>query len=220
MKKAFLLFLAMGMGMASQAQFWGPKEIYLNPKLNNLIKTHKTIAILPVNVKFMYKTQQFDFNPEVEHFAEMNTGTILQSSLYSYLLPKSNKMAIEIQDIETTNVLLRRAEEANRPMEFTKPELAKILGVDAVVSALYETERPLPEMSNHRYPPKPPVTPSVPGTPSVTPTYYITALTLNLNEGANGTLLWRYYKKSAGENSYSTTDDLISKMLKDFPYSK
>lgn len=220
MKKAILLAAAMGIATFSQAQFAFPKEIYLNPKTATISKTHKTIAILPVSVKFIYKTQQFDFDPEAERIAEMNTSTILQSSLYSYLLPKSIKMALEIQDPETTDVLLRRAEISNSAIALTKVELAKILGVDAVVSALYEAERPVPVIQRHQFPAKPPVTAPGAETLAITPVYYITALTLNLNDAPSGTLLWRYYRKVAGSNSYEITDELISKMLKDFPYSK
>lgn len=210
----------MGIANISQAQFWLPKEIYLNPKLSTFRKTHQTIAILPVNVKFVYNTQQFNFDPEAEHMAEINSSIILQSNLYSYLLPKSNKMSIDIQDIETTNVLLRRAEISDRVTEFTKAELAKILGVDAVISALFETERPLPEVPLHRFTSKPSKDSAKPGNPLQDQPMYSGALTLNLNDGGTGTLLWRYYKKTIGANSSDISDDLISKIVKDFPYNK
>lgn len=220
MKKALLLFLAMGIATLSQAQFGFPKEIYLNPKMSNFSKTHKTIAILPVNVKFMYKTQQFDFDPEAERIAEMNTSAIVQSNLYSFILTKSSKMSVEVQDVETTNVLLKRAEVNDKITEFTKAELAKILGVDAVVSGMYEVERPVAELPRHRFPPKPPVDPAKPGTAVDDRPVYYAAFTMNINDGPSGTLLWRYYKKTGNFNTYDLSDDLISKMVKDLPYSK
>lgn len=210
----------MGIATYGQAQFWLPKEIYLNPKLSTFRKTHKTIAILPVNVKFTYNTQQFNFDPVAEQMAEINSSIILQSNLYSCLLPKTNKMAIEIQDIETTNILLRRAEISDRVTEFTKAEIAKILGVDAVVSVLYETERPVPELPLHRYPKRSSVDSAKPDPLTPQPPTYYGSLTLNLNDGAAGTLLYRYYKKTIGTNSSDISDDLISKVAKDFPYSK
>ncbi|WP_316752202.1 hypothetical protein [Pedobacter gandavensis] len=226
MKKAILLGLAMGIANLSQAQFGLPKETYLSPELNTSLKTHKTIAILPVEVRFVYKTQQMNFNTEAEHTAEINSGIILQSNLYSYLLPKSNKMSVKIQDIETTNILLKRAEESQKTTGFTKAEMAKILGVDAVVSTLYETERPLPEVVIYRGRSNSTTTTTsspVTGTTSKTtedPVYYSAGLTLSLSEGPDGTLLWRYYKKTYGANTYALSDELIPKALKEFPYTK
>lgn len=217
MKKSILLGLAMGIATLSEAQLSGPKETYFSPALKSSLETHKTIAILPVEVRFVYKTQQMNFNTKAERAAEINSGIILQSNLYSYLLPKTNKMSVSIQDIETTNILLRRAEEGKEQLELTKVEMAKLLGVDAVISSLYETERPIPEMLNHRNRPN-----TAPTTLTIyeDPNIHWGALTLSLTEATNGTLLWRSYKKTFNANTYVLSDELIPKLLKDLPYTK
>ena len=103
------------------------------------IKSHKTIAILPFEVRFDLRNnnrKQFTEKElaEVSHF--MATG--LQEHLYRWLITYSRKktFSVEIQNIDITDDIL--TERKIRFMDLynmSRVDLAKMLHVDAVVTA-------------------------------------------------------------------------------------
>lgn len=62
MKKSLLLFVAMVTGMVANAQYENAKQVFNSPKLQEAVKTHKLVAILPFEVKMTYKKQPL-FSP-------------------------------------------------------------------------------------------------------------------------------------------------------------
>ena len=103
------------------------------------IRSHKTIAILPFEVRFDLRNnnrKQFTEKElaEVSHF--MATG--LQEHLYRWLITYSRKktFSVEIQNIDITDDIL--TERKIRFMDLynmSRVDLAKMLHVDAVVTA-------------------------------------------------------------------------------------
>lgn len=65
----------------------------------------------------------------------------IQSSMYTFLLRKADKYTVSFQDVDKTNILLKKAGIEDKLDEMTKDEIAKVLGVDAAVSGKFEQEQ-------------------------------------------------------------------------------
>ncbi|WEK17561.1 MAG: hypothetical protein P0Y49_12220 [Candidatus Pedobacter colombiensis] len=104
MKKLFLLAIAAAFGTFSYAQ-----KPYTNPNFKQLSSQHKLIAILPADVKITYKAQPRYFDYEANRDKEIELAYKVQSALYTFLLERGIKSVTSFQDLEKTNVLLKRA---------------------------------------------------------------------------------------------------------------
>ncbi|SHG35992.1 hypothetical protein [Pedobacter caeni] len=211
MKRSFLLLAAMTIGMMAHAQFGFPartKQVYTSPDLKKAMKDYKVIAILPIGTQLSFKSQVpylNERNQAIEH-----TGLANQSRLYSYILPKSHRMKVEIQDIEKTNLLLLKSEMSSRLDQYTKEEIAKILGVDAIISGLYESNAFLKqgEMKIDTAS----LSVKMPGTSTIVKN----TLTLVLYDGQTGKQMWRFYDH---DQQYSYISEyLIETAVKSMPF--
>ncbi|SEQ78255.1 hypothetical protein SAMN04488023_10194 [Pedobacter rhizosphaerae] len=208
-----MLFIA-GIGMSARAQFEGSKQIFESPKLNVEKPNHKLVAILPFNTKISYKKMPKNFNAEANKDQEKTMSKSIQSSMYTFLLRKASNYTVEFQDPDKTNILLKKAGVQDKLDELTKDEVAKILGVDAVLGGNFETEQSKSEAGA--------IASAVlfGGFGGKTGTG---TLTLTLNSGASGDLLWRFFK-TMNDNITTSTDDLVEHMMRkvsrNFPYSK
>jgi len=214
MKKINLLCLILILSVTANAQFEGSKQIFTSPKLKSEIAAHKIIAILPFATKISYRKQPKNFSAEANRDQEKTMSKSIQSSMYTYMLRKIKDYTVEFQDVEKTNVLLKKAGMADKLDEFTKDEIAKALGVDAVLGGNFETEQTKSEAGA--------IASAVlfGGLGGKTGTG---SLTLVLNNGANGDLLWRFFK-TMDDSIAGSTDDLVERMMRkvsrNFPYSK
>ena len=190
------------------------KQIFESPKLASEIKQHKLVAILPFTVKLSYKKQPKNFSAEANRGQEISMSKSIQSSMYTFLLRKSNNYTVNFQDVEKTNILLKKAGVADKLDELTKDEVAKILGVDAIIGGMFESEQTKSE-----------------GAAIATAILFggfggktgSGSLTMTLNNGSDGELLWRFFK-TMDDNISSSTDDLVERMMRkvarNFPYEK
>ncbi|WP_299568542.1 hypothetical protein [uncultured Pedobacter sp.] len=214
MKKTVLLTLFVAISMAANAQFEGSKQVFESPNLKTEITKHKIVAILPFNTRISYKKQPKNFSAEANKEQEKALSTSIQSSMYTFLLRKASNYTVEFQDVEKTNILLKKAGVFDKLGETTKDEIAKILGVDAVIGGQFETEQSRSEAGAIA------TTVLFGGIGSKTGTG---ALTLVINEGEKGNLLWRFYK-SMDDNVLSSSDVLVERMMRkvsrNFPYTK
>lgn len=102
------------------------------------IRSHKTIAILPFEVRFdLRKKNQKQFTEEDMRKVKQFMAMGLQEHLYQWLKSYSTKKSftVSIQDIETTNRML--SDKKIRFMDLytmSRVDLAKMLGVDAVIT--------------------------------------------------------------------------------------
>ena len=214
MKKINLLCLILLLSITANAQFEGSKQIFTSPKLKSEIAAHKIVAILPFATKISYKKQPKNFSAEANRDQEKTMSKSIQSSMYTYMLRKMKDYTVEFQDVEKTNVLLKKAGMSDKLDEFTKDEIAKALGVDAVLGGNFETEQTKSEAGA--------IASAVlfGGLGGKTGTG---SLTLALNNGANGDLLWRFFK-TMDDSITGSTDDLVERMMRkvsrNFPYSK
>jgi len=209
MKKSLLLLISMSIGMIAHAQFT-TKQVYASPDLKKAMKDYKVIAILPVGTQLSFKSQVPYLNERNQASERINTGLANQSRIYSYILPKSDRMKIEIQDIEKTNLLLLKSEMSARPDQYTKEEIAKILGVDAILSGLYESDAFLIEDQ---------ITKDSTSHSIRTPRFSASVknvLTLTLYDGKTGKQMWRYYNYQT-QSSY-ISDELIEGAVRNLPF--
>ena len=214
MKKIFLTLSVILLALCAHAQFEGSKQVFESPKLKSEISGHKTVEILPFNTKITYKKQPKNFNPEANRDQEKTMSKSIQSSIYTFLLRKGSNYSVEFQDVDKTNILLKKAGMLDKLDEFTKDELAKALGVDGVLGGSFETEQTKSEAGA--------IASAVlfGGFGGKTGTG---SLTLTLNNGGNGDLLWRFFK-TMDDGITTSTDDLVERMMRkvsrNFPYTK
>lgn len=201
-----LLFTALG--------FSQEKQIYESPNMAALIANHKTLAILPVKATIAYKKLPKGYTEESRKSEEKSMSLQLQSGLYTYLLRKSSDFTVEVQDVERTNMLLKKANQYENFSEIAPEDLAKTLGVDAVIKCSYAYEKTGSEGA------------------AIVKTLLIGfgtgkvatgGLTLQINNGTDGGLVWRFYKQMA-EDVMSSPAGMMERMMRkvgrNFPYEK
>ncbi len=213
--KAFLFTVFFStIAFLANAQLEGSKQIFESPKLKSEIQKHKIVAILPFDVKISYKKQPKNFSAEANRDQEKSMSKSIQSSMYTFLLRKADDYTVSFQDVDKTNILLKKAGLVDKLDESTKDEIAKALGVDAILGGRFETEQTRSEAG------------AIVGTVlfgSIGGKTGTGTLTLTLNNGADGELLWRFFKKM-NDIVLSSTDDLVEHMMRkvsrNFPYEK
>ena len=209
MKKLVLLTL-----LFLSFNLYSQKQIFESPQLSSATKVHKIVAIIPFVVKITYKKQPKNFSAEANKEQEQKMAKSIQSSMYTFLLRKADKYTVSFQDVEKTNILLKKAGIADKLDEMTKDEIAKILGVDAVISGTFESEQTKTEAGA--------IVSAVifGGLGGKTGSG---SLTMMINNGTDGELLWRFFK-TMDDNIATGTDDLVESMMRkvsrNFPYLK
>ncbi|MGY4384823.1 hypothetical protein ACVWYN_001857 [Pedobacter sp. UYP24] len=214
MKKILITLFIVTTTLLANAQFEGSKQVFESPKLNTEKVNHKLIAILPFATKISYKKMPKNFNVEANRDQEKTMSKSIQASMYTFLLRKASNYTVEFQDPDKTNILLKKAGVADKMDEMTKDEIAKILGVDAILGGSFETEQTKSEAGA--------IASAIVfggfGGKTGTGT-----LTLTLSSGQSGDLLWRFFK-TMNDNLATSTDDLVEHMMRkvsrNFPYSK
>ncbi|WP_222616892.1 hypothetical protein [Flavobacterium kayseriense] len=117
------------------------KQIFESPNMKQLIEGHKTVAILPFKATIAYKKLPKGYSDEAKKVEELAMGTQMQSGLYTYLLRKSDDYTVQVQDVEKTNSLLKKANLFDKLDEALPEDIAKVLGVDAVIKCSYAYEK-------------------------------------------------------------------------------
>ncbi len=199
---------------SSNAQFESAKEVYSSPKLKIDVPNHKTVAILPFGATITYKRPPKNYDENAHKAEEQALTTDLQSSMYTFLLRKQGDYTVTFQDVERTNALLKKAGVFNRLDEITQDSVCQILGVDAVIKAKYSYEKTASEGS------------------AIAKTVLFGSmgsktgsggLTMQIYNGSDGELLWRFYK-AMNDDVMSSTDELVERMMRkvarNFPYDK
>lgn len=129
-------------------QACGP-TIYKTADFESKTASHKTVAILPAEVFIQLRPNEMK-KLNADQLAEMQrkTGETIQDKMYSWFLKRSDKFkyTVSFQDISRTNALLSQAGITyENSKNKTKDELAKLLGVDAVISTKAYMSKPMSE---------------------------------------------------------------------------
>lgn len=212
MKNFFLLFICLFTSVFGFSQFDSAKQVFESQNLKEEITTHKIVAILPFKATISFKRLPKNYNESTNKEDEKNLGTNMQSGLYTYLLRKSSDFSVTVQDIDRTNALLKKNDIFEKNDELTSDELAKILGVDAVIKCSYAYEKTGSEAGA--------IVKSLLigfGTGKVA----TGELTMQINNGKDGELLWRFYKQM-NEDVMSSPSAVMERMMRkvgrNFPY--
>ena len=129
--KKLLLFLA----ITTLVCACGGKDYYLAPTFKTRATAHKTVAVLPYDVITNGKVPEGMTETRKKEIEEEETKAF-QQSLYNGLVSNLGRSPIQIQAPNKTNNILRTKGINMRDVAKSNPEdLAKILGVDAVVFA-------------------------------------------------------------------------------------
>ncbi|MBX2930871.1 MAG: hypothetical protein KF781_02860 [Chitinophagaceae bacterium] len=192
----------------------GSKQVYSSPKLKEAVAAHKNVAILPFKATISYKKVPKDFNAEANKAEEQNLALQMQSGMYTYLLKKAKNFSVTFQDVDRTNALLRQAGVFDNVDLLTQDSICKILKVDAAIKCTYSYERTSTEGGA-----------MVKGLlfGSGAANTGTGSLVMQLYDGADGELLWRFYK-SMNENLAGGANQVMERMMRkvarNFPYEK
>jgi hypothetical protein len=148
------------------------------------------------------------------HDMERKTGYDIQDKMYGWFLRRSEKYnyTVRFQDVNQTNALLKQAgvEYGDLPAK-DRSELARILGVDAVIQDRTAMDKPMS-------------TGAAVAVAMLVGFYATTnrvATTINIHDGKSENLLWKYDYEASGTIG-SSTDNPVNSLLrnasKKFPY--
>jgi hypothetical protein len=195
----------------------GP-TIYLAPNFEKVKSNHNLLAILPFDVLITMKNLPKDVTPEMLKDQEKNTGYSIQSHSYTYLLQEmsKNKYTVTFQDVDKTNAMLSKAGISyDKLKEYSKEDLCKTLGVDAVISGKVTMDKPMSDVG------------AVALAVFVEPFWWTTTnkvnVTMTIHDKNNSNLLWKYdweNSGSIGSSSEQLTKSLMKNVSKNFPYTR
>jgi hypothetical protein len=214
-KTFFLTLIIIGSIQIASAQFMeGNKQVFTSPNLKTEIYKHKTVAILPFNASISYKRMPKNFDVEANKRDEQSLATQMQSGMYTYLLRKANDFSVNFQDVERTNILLKQKGMYDKINEVTQDSICKALGVDAVIKCNYAYERTGSEAGA--------IAKAILLGPGMSKTG-TGSLTMQVNNGKDGELLWRFYKEM-NEDAFGSANQVMERMMRkvarNFPYEK
>lgn len=199
--KLFITLFFLGFGAVSIAQ----TKLYVHPQFDQLAKDHKTIAIVPFDAYVSLRPKQMkEITPEQLAEMQKGEGLAIQQSMFTWFLQrqKRGKLKLDVQDPKRTNALLQQNHIVN-PALVTPEQLAAILGVDAVITGRFETDKPMSEGASIAL--------------GILVGFWgqtnSATINMSVNNGLDGTLLWNYNKRVAGSLG-SSTDGLINKLMR------
>jgi hypothetical protein len=190
-------------------------KIYKSAEFDNALAKHKTVAILPAAVTMQLRPNEAK-KMTAEQMDDMaqKTGMDIQDKMYGWFLRRSDKFhyTVTFQDINKTNALLKSANISYSDLASKdRAELAKILGVGAVIQNRSKMEKPMSEGAAIAVG----VLVGAWGATNKVET------TINIHDGKSGNLLWKYDYEASGSVGSSTTklvDALMRNASKKFPY--
>jgi hypothetical protein len=211
MRSLILLFLLAGFSL-SHAQ---TREIYVNPDFNTLAKNHKLIAVLPFKTIVKLRPKQMEkMTAEQIEQLQKDEGLAVQSALHTYFLKRKEQHQMEVSflDVNTANARLAKKNVNETNIDtFTPKELADLLGVDAVISGILSTDKPMSEGASAALG----ILVGVYGPTNSG------KCTININDGATGDLLWKYEKtlsRSLGSDTNTMINTIMRKASRQLPY--
>ena len=193
----------------------GP-QIYKSTEFSNALSKHKTVAILPAEVSIQLRPNQAK-GMTAEQMEDMRKKTAydIQEKMQGWFLRRGEKYqyTVTFQDVIKTNAKLKEAGISYDDLKTTdRSQLAKVLGVDAVMQDRLNMEKPMSEGAAV-------AVGLLVGAWGNTNTV---ATTINIHDGTSGNLLWKYDYNASGSVGTSTTrlvDALMRNATKKFPYT-
>lgn len=191
---------------------------FKSPNFAALTESHKTLAILPFDVTIDTKRLK-NASLDVIRENEKDEGLQFQKQLYIRLLQKSQTdgYTIGFQDADLTVALLQKAGIPLDSLRFhTKDEIAKALGVDAILSGTINQSQPTS------------------GGMALAQSLLVgfhgstqrVDITVSIHNGADSSLLWSYDHTDSGGGFTGSMANAVEAMVKsllkkvagNFPY--
>lgn len=187
--------------------------VYTDQNFVSYQTVHKRVAVLPFKVTIDLKNLPKKTDVAAVKASEEDEGLLFQQQLYTQFLNRYQKgeYTVSFLDVSETNVLLKRQGiDYNNIDDYTKSEIAGILGVDAVISGTIKRSKPMSTGA------------------AIATTILIgygstnkVVVNMNLYDGGTGNLLWSYDHQLEG--GVASSPDRIAKTLmkkssKKFPY--
>lgn len=193
----------------------GP-SIYLAQDFRTYAPAHKTVAILPASVNIGLRPKEArNTSSDQMHTMQQQSALDFQSRIYAWLLRRQMQQhyTVDFQDVALTNSMLRKANLTDEDMRTLSPQdLAKLLGVDAVLTTSVRTSKPMSDGA------------------AVALGVLVGAwgatnqanITVNIHDGAAGKLLWKYdfvASGSVGSSPENMVNALMRNASRKFPYT-
>ncbi len=190
--------------------------VYTAEDFTDYQSTHQKVAVLPFAVTIGQKSQAKDADFDSVQAAEKEEGVVFQRQLYTQFLKRWSKgeYTVKFQDVDETNVLLRRANMGDDKIEnFTKAEIGQALGVDAVISGTIKRDKPM-------------------STGAAVASAFLLGfggatnsvnVNMTVHDSEAGSLLWSYdheVKGGLGSSAEGVSKSLMKGSSKKFPYKK
>jgi hypothetical protein len=183
-------------------------KIFYSPDAYLLAHSQKNIAIIPPTVSI---TAKKNIDAEAMKQQQYTESISIQKEIYSWMLQRKmqGKISQEIQEVETTNAILKKAGYPENPL--TTAELSEVLGVDGIMTSNFGLYKPMSDgaaiaealLSDSR---------------SSTNEVYAS---LSISDYKNNKLIWNYDYKSSGSlgsSSSKLVDDLMREASLKMPY--
>jgi hypothetical protein len=217
MKKLNVLFTLMTIGFFGTA--FGQSTIaptskteFKAPGLEDSVKKHKLVAILPFTTTITYKVKLKHYDSTANKLEEQKLRVSMQEGMHTFLLNKGEDYFVKFQDVTKTNIILKNANLFDSIETILPEDLAKILGVDAVIKSRYDYVKKKSKGD------------------AFIEAYYLGAeaaktatgaLIMQIYSGTSGTLLYRFYKE-LGEDMSSNPSEIMKRLMRkvayNFPY--
>ena len=208
--------IALGLTIALASSAIGAAQQYLNPDFAGITKNHKTIAILPFKVTIDTNRLPKGTTIEMVQASQKEEALEFQRQLYARFLQRAQdgEYTVAFQDVDQTNALLLKAGlQPDSLLGHTKDEVARTLGVDALVSGTVHQAQPTSTGA------------------ALAQTLLIgfsgstqrVDINMTVHNGGDGALLWSYDHTDKGglANSIEAmTKSLLKKVAGNFPYRK
>jgi len=203
----------LGLFLIVSAFLWqGCATIYVAPDMPATEGRHRLIAILPFETTIQYNKLPKDVTPEQVEQNEDELDFVFQSQLYNRFLKKRAQFFIDFQDIDHTNMVLKRNKiDIKKLGEYSKDELARLLDVDAVVSGQVVTTKPMSTGAAL----------AVGILFDIWGTTNTADVTVSLHDGKDSKLLWRFnhvYSGTVGSSPEQLANEMMQVISRKFPY--
>jgi hypothetical protein len=213
------VLVALGLVASSSPVLAGAQQ-YLNPNFKTISANHRLVAVLPFKVTIDAKNLK-DVSPEMLVQMEKDEAVEFQKQIYIRLLERSQSegYTVGFQDADQTLAKLQQGGVSLDSISaHGMDEIAKLLGVDAVISGTIHQSRPTGT-----------------GTAMVETVLFgfggSTArvdINVAIHNGADGQLLWDYDHTDSGggltgsmtNSTEAMTKSLMKKVAGSFPYRK
>jgi hypothetical protein len=201
-KKIFLIALV-GLFLLSSCA-----KIYYSPDCYAASSRHKIIAILPPTVSIAAR-RNIDAQAIIEQ--QKTESLNLQKEMMAWMLKRKmkGKFETEIQDIETTNIKLKKA---GYPETLLTPaDICNVIGVDGVITSNYSLSKPMSDGAAVALG----VLAGVWGTTNEV------KVSMSIHDAKTQKMIWNFdqhYTGSIGSSTSSLIDALMRRASKKMPY--